>query len=624
MNIYSPFSGSDVTQGSKDRAALMSQLQVNNNAQVQAERERIQYMRNEEARRRQMEEVQGPEVLPGGAPAPLTIGGMPTQMDAPSFTTPVAATEQRRLDAMRGNSRAAAAEAGRKRLARQDASLTQPQRDRISLSAFPAALLDVKQLPAAVGLNVFGPMVSGAQNFAGRVVNAVTGEETLPTDARSPQYSVTPFFDTFVRQPEQAEKDAQDAAAAAVTPATRRTVEPATSEGAEAASNFEALAQAVKMVESGGDPNAVSPKGAVGTMQTMPKTLRDPGFGVRPAQDNTPAEQERVGRDYLRAMLDKYPDRVDHALAAYNYGPTATDKWIAAGADLAKLPKETREYIPKVLQRLEAAQQTTVPPSAPVGIPTEEQALSERPVSTSTPAPTAPAAPTQQFSAEQVTRVAEATQQELRMTEMRLAELNRQLSYAPDLVTANSLRTQANELRFGAYNAQLRNAAMQASTGNQDAVAQMATAAGVQYAQTPQGYVAAQLDPATGQYMATTQPMPLEQFVNALYSEASGAAQRAREAQQAALAKTQGDIALENVKGRNLVFKTQAEAQSKLQEMLLQNRLDRDVIKGESFNPLTGQMFVRTNSGVFEFRPGKEVNGMMTESELVPISGLAQ
>lgn len=56
-----------------------------------------------------------------------------------------------------------------------------------------------------------------------------------------------------------------------------------------------ALAGAVQSVESGGNPYAVSPKGALGPMQTMPGTLRDPGYGVAPARDNTPQEQARVG-----------------------------------------------------------------------------------------------------------------------------------------------------------------------------------------------------------------------------------------------------------------------------------------------------------------------------------------
>lgn len=82
---------------------------------------------------------------------------------------------------------------------------------------------------------------------------------------------------------------------------------------------FDMLREAVKWQESRGNPNAVSPKGAVGTMQTMPGTLRDPGYGVDPARDNSPQELERVGVDYLRAMTGKYGQV--GGLAAYNWGP---------------------------------------------------------------------------------------------------------------------------------------------------------------------------------------------------------------------------------------------------------------------------------------------------------------
>jgi hypothetical protein len=90
-----------------------------------------------------------------------------------------------------------------------------------------------------------------------------------------------------------------------------------------------------------------SSKGAEGAAQVMPRTSRDPGFGVRPARDNSHEENIRVGKEYLDAMLRKYKD-VDVALAAYNWGPGNVNKWLAAGADPSKLPKETRNYIPKV------------------------------------------------------------------------------------------------------------------------------------------------------------------------------------------------------------------------------------------------------------------------------------
>jgi hypothetical protein len=116
----------------------------------------------------------------------------------------------------------------------------------------------------------------------------------------------------------------------------------------------DALASAVQSVESGGNPNAVSPKGAVGLMQTMPNTLRDPGFGVAPARDNSPAEQARVGRDYLSAMTKQYGTQ--GGLAAYNMGPGAwqasLSKYGTPDAALAHAPAETQAYVPKVLGRM--------------------------------------------------------------------------------------------------------------------------------------------------------------------------------------------------------------------------------------------------------------------------------
>ena len=117
----------------------------------------------------------------------------------------------------------------------------------------------------------------------------------------------------------------------------------------------ESLYGAVEWVESRGRVNAVSPKGAIGPMQTMPNTLVDPGFGVKPAKDRSVGELRRVGRDYLDAMVGKYG--LEGGLAAYNWGPGNWNKALdRAGGDVKKAlqsaPKETREYVPKVLGRL--------------------------------------------------------------------------------------------------------------------------------------------------------------------------------------------------------------------------------------------------------------------------------
>lgn len=79
--------------------------------------------------------------------------------------------------------------------------------------------------------------------------------------------------------------------------------------------------------ESGGDPTAVSVKGARGVTQVMPATGTNPGYGVTPMKDQSVAEQTRFGKDYLTAMLNKYDGNVEKALAAYNAGPGAVDGW---------------------------------------------------------------------------------------------------------------------------------------------------------------------------------------------------------------------------------------------------------------------------------------------------------
>jgi hypothetical protein len=87
-----------------------------------------------------------------------------------------------------------------------------------------------------------------------------------------------------------------------------------------------------------------SSKGALGEMQVMPATARDPGFGIRPARDNSPDELRRVGDEYAAVLLGRYRDP-KLAMIAYNMGPGATDRWLASGADPRRLPKETQGYI---------------------------------------------------------------------------------------------------------------------------------------------------------------------------------------------------------------------------------------------------------------------------------------
>src|SRR5437870_66248 len=108
-----------------------------------------------------------------------------------------------------------------------------------------------------------------------------------------------------------------------------------------------ALVRAVVGVESGFQPQAVSPKGAQGLMQLMPATARDLGV----ADPFDPAANLDGGSRYLSSLVARYDGDLTKALAAYNAG-------MGAVARHGGVPPytETRNYVRKVLGRYQATQ----------------------------------------------------------------------------------------------------------------------------------------------------------------------------------------------------------------------------------------------------------------------------
>ena len=110
-----------------------------------------------------------------------------------------------------------------------------------------------------------------------------------------------------------------------------------------------AIVHSIARAESGYREDALSPKGAIGLMQLMPKTAA--GLDADP---NDPVQNAEAGARYLRDLLQRYendPHQVSKAVAAYNAGPAAVDKYNG----IPPYP-ETVQYVNRVLKQYQKEQ----------------------------------------------------------------------------------------------------------------------------------------------------------------------------------------------------------------------------------------------------------------------------
>jgi hypothetical protein len=106
------------------------------------------------------------------------------------------------------------------------------------------------------------------------------------------------------------------------------------------------LLASVVRAESGGHTAAVSRKGAQGLMQLMPKTAAQLGV----SDILKPDENVAGGASYLDSLLTRYHDNLALALAAYNAGPAAVDRWHGVPPY-----RETRLYVARIIRDFNAS-----------------------------------------------------------------------------------------------------------------------------------------------------------------------------------------------------------------------------------------------------------------------------
>jgi hypothetical protein len=107
------------------------------------------------------------------------------------------------------------------------------------------------------------------------------------------------------------------------------------------------LALSMAKVESGFDPRAVSPKGAIGVLQLIPFFVCQE-YEVSPEMLFDPEVNIRIGLSYMKSLLERFDENLDLSLAAYNAG---AKRVVKAGYDIPPI-EETRDYVKKVKEAM--------------------------------------------------------------------------------------------------------------------------------------------------------------------------------------------------------------------------------------------------------------------------------
>lgn len=195
----------------------------------------------------------------------------------------------------------------------------------------------LRSLAAAAGLLVTLPGLAEAQLYTWRDASGALVISNTPKDGETRTYAVANAPDTI-----KTTRPALNRRAAAF--------EPYILENASLHQVRPELVRAVIQAESAFNPAARSHKGAMGLMQLMPGTAAE--LGVSDPYD--PEQNIRGGVAYLKALLTRYDNNEELALAAYNAGPGAVARYGAVPPY-----RETRDYI----RRIKGVSEVQRPPS---------------------------------------------------------------------------------------------------------------------------------------------------------------------------------------------------------------------------------------------------------------------